>query len=142
MRNAQERAEEASRILHEGDAMARANGMIITAIAPGKATLTLTVREDHVNGHNLCHGGMIFALADTTFAHACNSHNQRCVAQHNTISYCAPAKLGDVLTANAVETHRSGRNGVYDVRVSDEDDTTIALFRGASRQISGTLFDE
>ncbi|MEL7272256.1 MAG: hydroxyphenylacetyl-CoA thioesterase PaaI [Pseudomonadota bacterium] len=138
----QEKAERASLILHEGDAMARANGMAIAAIGPGTATLTLTVRDDHVNGHQMCHGGIIFALADTAFAHACNSRNYRCVAQHNTITYCAPAQLGDTLTAHATETFRQGRNGLYDVTVTGSDGTTIALFRGASRQISGTLFDE
>lgn len=138
----QERAERSSATLHSRDRVAKAMGMEIARIAPGEADLTMVVGEDHVNGHGICHGGIIYTLADTAFAHACNSRNQNTVAQHNTISYIAPGQLGETLQATARETNLSGRNGLYEVVVTGEDGRTIAHFRGASRAIRGQLFEE
>ena len=108
----------------------------------GIASLILTVQAHHCNGHGICHGGIIFSLADSAFAFACNSRNQATVAQHNTISYIAPGQLGDTLTADAREVSLSGRNGIYDVTVINQDNKKIAEFRGMSRAINGNLFQE
>ena len=113
-------------------------GMAIVDIGPGRATLTMTVRPDMVNGQRIAHGGFIFTLADSAFAFACNSHNHRTVAAQGSISFIRPGKLGDVLVARATEVSRSGRSGIYDVRVTSGD-TVIAEFRGHSRSIGGTL---
>ncbi|SDR63253.1 acyl-CoA thioesterase [Rhizobiales bacterium GAS113] len=121
------------------DRASRALGMAIAAIGPGHATLTMTVTEAMVNGHGLCHGGYIFTLADSAFAFACNSHNQRAVAQNCSITYVAPGKLGDVLSATCREVSRAGRSGIYDVTVRREDGEAIAEFRGLSRTVKGTL---
>jgi len=104
--------------------------------------MSLLVAQHHTNGHDICHGGFIFTLADTAFAFACNSYNQVTVAQHNLISFIAPGKLGDTLTADCVELSRSGRSGTYDVSVKNQHDELIALFRGHSRTLKGQLFDE
>ena len=110
--------------------------------ARGFARLTLTVRPDHLNGHQICHGGVIFALADSAFAFACNSHNRLAVAQHNQISYLSPGRLGEVLTAEAREISRAGKSGITDVVVTGGDGRQVALFRGASRTLPGQHFDE
>jgi acyl-CoA thioesterase len=102
----------------------------------------LRVQEHHCNGHNICHGGVIFTLADTAFAFACNSRNQNTVAQNNMITFIAPGQIGDVLTASAREVSLTGRSGIYDVRVVNQDGTLIAEMRGLSRAIKGQLFDE
>lgn len=112
-------------------------GMAIEAIAPGSATLSMTVTHDMTNGHKTCHGGFIFTLADSAFAFACNSYNERAVAQHCSISYLRPGKKGDVLTARACERQKAGRSGLYDVAVSNQDGVVLAEFRGHSRLISG-----
>ena len=112
-------------------------GMEIVEVGPGRATLTMTVRPEMVNGQRIAHGGFIFALADSTFAFACNSHNHRAVAAQGDITFLRPGKLGDKLVATAREISRSGRSGIYDVRVT-VGDTVIAEFRGHSRTISGT----
>jgi len=112
-------------------------GMKIVEIAPGRATLTMTVRPDMVNGQRIAHGGFIFTLADSAFAFACNSHNARAVAAQGHITFIKPGKLGDVLVATAREVSRRGRSGIYDVRVTSGDDV-IAEFRGHSRTIPGT----
>jgi len=124
------------------DTASRELGIVLDSIAPGTATCSLIVEARHANGHDICHGGFIFTLADTAFAFACNSYNQFAVAQHNTISYIAPGKRGDCLQARAVEASRSVRSGVYDVTVTNQDGQTIALFRGCSRTIRGQFFDD
>jgi acyl-CoA thioesterase len=116
--------------------------MVLVRVAPGQATMTMAVRPEHLNGHGICHGGYIFTLADTAFAYACNSHNKLVVAQENTITYLSPGRKDEVLTATAQEVHLAGRSGVYDVAVTGEDGRKVALFRGLSRQISGTHFKE
>ncbi|WP_270935233.1 hydroxyphenylacetyl-CoA thioesterase PaaI [Falsiroseomonas oryzae] len=116
-------------------------GMRIARIAPGEADITMTVERRMVNGHGICHGGFIFALADSAFAFACNSFNRRAVAQSNTITYLRPARLGDRLTARAVQTASAGRSGITDVTVTDEEGRQVALFRGLSRSIEGHLVE-
>ena len=112
-------------------------GMEIVEIRPGQATLTMTVKPNMVNGQRIAHGGFIFTLANSAFAFACNSHNQRTVAAQGNITFIRPGKLGDLLVATAREISRSGRSGIYDVRVT-AGDVVIAEFRGHSRTIGGT----
>jgi acyl-CoA thioesterase len=112
-------------------------GMEIVEIGPGLATLAMTVRPDMVNGQRIAHGGFIFTLADSAFAFACNSHNDRVVAAQGQITFIRPGKLGDKLVATAREISRSGRSGIYDVSVT-VGDAVIAEFRGHSRTIPGT----
>jgi acyl-CoA thioesterase len=111
-------------------------GMEIVGITPGGAVLTMTIQPHMVNGHGIAHGGFIFTLADSAFAFACNSHNERTVAAQCHISFIRPGKLGDRLVATAREISRTGRSGIYDVHVS-VDDTAIAELRGHSRTIGG-----
>jgi acyl-CoA thioesterase len=119
------------------DEASRGLGMKIVEIKPGQATLTMTVQPHMVNGQRIAHGGFIFALADSAFAFACNSHNAKAVAAQGDITFIRPGKLGDRLVATAREISRSGRSGIYDVRVTVGDEV-IAEFRGHSRTIGGT----
>ena len=112
-------------------------GMEIVEIKSGHATLAMTVKPHMVNGQRIAHGGFIFLLADSAFAFACNSHNERVVAAQCNISFIKPGKLGDRLVATAREISRSGRSGIYDVRVTADEGTVIAEFRGHSRVIGG-----
>ena len=105
------------------------------------ARVRMLVRPDMTNGHGIAHGGMIFALADTAFAYACNSRNVTAVAAHASISFLSPAKLGETLVAEAEERARSGRSGVYAVRISADDGRTVAEFQGLSREIGGPILD-
>ncbi len=113
-------------------------GMQIDAIAAGHATLSMTVQDWMTNGHKTCHGGCIFTLADSAFAFACNSYNHHVVAQMASISFIAPAFSGDRLCATAREIMRKGRNGIYDIRVTNQQGDLIAEFRGHSRIVKGT----
>lgn len=122
------------------DAASKNLGMTIEDVAPGRARLTMTVRDDMTNGHAIAHGGFIFSLADSAFAFACNTYNVRTVAQSCDITFVAPAHEGDLLTAEAVERHRYGRNGIYDICVTCGDQV-IAEFRGQSRTIGGANLD-
>ena len=117
-------------------------GATLESVGPGTAVTSMVVEKHHTNGHDICHGGYIFTLADSAFAFACNSYNQIVVAQSNVITFVAPGKLGDRLTAEAVEVARFGRSGIYDVTVKDQDGRLIAEFRGNSRVIKGQHFDE
>lgn len=121
------------------DAASRGLGMQIVSVAPGRAEIAMTVTEQMVNGHKLCHGGFIFTLADSAFAFSCNTYNQRTVAQHCAVAFIVSATLGDRLIARAVERHRHGRSGIYDVTVTRQDGAVIAEFRGHSRTIEGEL---
>lgn len=134
----QDLATAAARAMWDADNASPALGMALMTVTPGTATLTMTVRRDMTNGHGTCHGGFIFTLADSAFAFACNSYNQRTVAQMASVSFLAPALEGEVLTAHATELWRQGRGGVYDVRVTRADGTVIAEFRGHSRTVKGT----
>jgi acyl-CoA thioesterase len=123
------------------DAASQALGMRLVQVGPGRATLEMTVREDMVNGHGIGHGGFTFTLADSAFAFACNTYNRRTVAHACQIVYTAPTRLGDVLTATAVERSRAGRDGTYDVQVRTGE-RVVAEFVGNSKEIRGVLFDE
>jgi acyl-CoA thioesterase len=122
-----------------GDAASQALGMRIVEVGPGAATLEMTVRDDMVNGHDIGHGGFTFSLADSAFAFACNSYNRRTVAKTCEITYLLPTRLGDVLTATAVERAREGRDGVYDVVVRSRE-SVVARFVGRSKEIRGTVY--
>ncbi len=116
-------------------------GLVIEDAREGYARVRMTLREDMLNGHRSAHGGMIFALADTAFAYACNSRNEITVAQSATIAFLAPAGAGDVLVAEAHEASRSGRSGVYQVSVKTADGRVIAEFTGLSRTIGGAVIN-
>ena len=132
-------AELAGKTMFERDPASQALGMQLAAIAPGHARMTMTVRQDMLNGHQICHGGYIFMLADSAFAFACNSHNQATVGAGCNIEFLAPGRLGDVLTAEAVEQTLAGKTGVYDVKVSNQEGRTLALLRGKSHRIGGLV---
>jgi acyl-CoA thioesterase len=113
-------------------------GMEILDITTGRAVLAMTIKPDMVNGHGIAHGGFIFTLADSAFAFACNSHNERTVAAHGNISFIKPGRLGDRLVATAREISRIGRSGIYDISVT-ADGASIAELRGHSRTVGGAL---
>ena len=113
--------------------------MELVSCEPGRAVMRMTVREAMLNGHQICHGGFIFTLADSTFAFACNSRNLPTVAAGASIEFLKPAQLGDVLTCEGVEQLLQGRHGVYDMKVSNQRGETVAMFRGKSAQIKGTV---
>lgn len=138
----QERARTCAERMWAKDRASQALGMTLTAIGPGSATMCMPVRDDMLNGHGICHGGIIFTLADSAFAFACNTYNALTVAQSNQITYLAPGPAGDTLTATATEVARQGRSGTYDVVVKASTGQQIALFRGLSRTIAGQHFDE
>lgn len=138
----QARAEKSASTMWATDKASQNLGMRIDHIAPGTATLSMTVGDNMLNGHGICHGGYIFTLADSAFAFACNSYNQLVVAQQNQITYLAPGKAGERLTATAIEQTKTGRSGIYDVTVTGEDSRIVALFRGLSRTIKGQHFEE
>ena len=124
------------------DTATRSLGMQIDRIEPGVAVLSMTVAESMVNGHGTCHGGYIFMLADSAFAFACNSFNQKNVAQNCQITFVTPGRLGKRLVAEARMRQRAERSGIYDVTVRSDTGETIAEFRGHSRAISGTHVPE
>ena len=130
-------AELAGKTMYERDPASQALGMTLDAIRPGYARMRMRVRDDMLNGHGTCHGGYIFMLADSAFAFACNSHNFNTVGAGCTIDYLAPGRAGDVLVAEAVEQALSGKTGVYDVVVTDQDGRKVALFRGKSHRVAG-----
>ncbi len=128
-------ADEVGAAMFAQDRASQALGMELLAIAPGSATLAMTVREDMANGFGICHGGLIATLADSAFAFACNARNELTVAAGFTVDFIAPAKLGDRLVAVANEMAQAGRSGVYDVSVRNQRDELIALFRGNSHRM-------
>jgi acyl-CoA thioesterase len=140
--DAQHVAETAARRMYEQDSASRALGMRIVEIRPGFARLVMQVREDMVNGHQICHGGLIFTLADSAFAFACNTYNLVTVAAGGSIDFLRPGRLGDTLTATAEERTRSRRTGIYDVTVLNQSGECIAMFRGRSHQTSDRIVAE
>lgn len=132
-------AEMACNAMYQRDLATQGLGMQLERVGPGFARLTMTVRADMINGVQTCHGGFIFALADSAFAFACNSHNQLTLGAGCSIDYLAPGRLGDLLTAEAVERALAGKSGIYDVTVSNQEGRTIALFRGKSHRIGGEV---
>jgi len=136
---AQALAELAGKTMYERDPASQALGMTLDEIRPGYARMSMRVRGDMLNGHGSCHGGYIFMLADSAFAFACNSHNFNTVGAGCTIDYLAPGREGDLLVAEAVEQALSGKTGVYDIAVSNQEGRTIALFRGKSHRVNGMV---
>ncbi|WP_332852897.1 hydroxyphenylacetyl-CoA thioesterase PaaI [Duganella sp. S19_KUP01_CR8] len=139
---AQALAQAVGAAMFDSDPASQGLGMTIDAIAPGHARMSMPVRADMLNGHGSCHGGFIFTLADSAFAFACNSHNLTTVGAGCTIDYLAPARLHDVLTADATEQALAGKSGVYDVKVTNQDGRTVALFRGKSHRVSGHILPQ
>ncbi|MCD2515073.1 hydroxyphenylacetyl-CoA thioesterase PaaI [Massilia sp. G4R7] len=137
--NPQALAELAGKTMYERDPASQALGMTLDEIKPGYARMSMRVRGDMLNGHATCHGGYIFMLADSAFAFACNSHNFNTVGAGCTIDYLAPGKEGDVLVAEATEQALQGKTGVYDIKVTNQEGRTIALFRGKSHRVSGMV---
>ena len=120
------------------DAASRALGMKLEEVRPGYARLSMRVTGEMLNAQKVCHGGLIFTLADSSFGYACNTHNQRALAAGASIDFLSPAHLDDLLVSECVEAVRSGRRGVYDARVVNQQGATIALFRGESTTVKGT----
>jgi phenylacetic acid degradation protein PaaD len=137
---AQATAEAAVAAMFAADRASQSYGMVYSGIAPGRATVTMKVTETMVNGQGACHGGVIFTLADTAFAFACNSHGPRAVAHVCEVVFTRPVWPGDALPSTATERARYGRNGVYDVTVT-RDGETVAEFRGHARVVGGPLPD-
>ncbi|MDB5932843.1 MAG: paaD [Massilia sp.] len=137
--NPQALAELAGKTMYDRDPASQALGMLLAEIRPGYARMTMPVRRDMLNGHQTCHGGYIFMLADSAFAFACNSHNHNTVGAGCTIDYLAPGREGDVLTAEATEQALAGKTGVYDIKVVNQEGRTIALFRGKSHRVAGMV---
>lgn len=129
-------AEAVAAALYPKDHAAHALGIKLVDVGAGLARMSMTVRRDMLNGHATCHGGMIFTLADTTFAYACNSNNHVTVAQNCSISFLASPREGDVLTATAQRRQRGGRTGLYDIDVTDQTGRLIAVFRGHAYQLN------
>jgi acyl-CoA thioesterase len=145
--SAAERAQQLARQV--GDTMFAADrasretmGMALLACEPGRAVMRMAVTEAHLNGHRICHGGFIFTLADSTFAFACNSYNKNAVAAGASIEFLRPGQPGDVLTCVGQEQTLSGRHGIYDMTVTNQRGEVVALFRGKSAQIAGTVIPE
>ena len=135
MTKAKSAAETAARALFASDRASQNLGMVLVAVETGVASVTMTIRPDMTNGHGICHGGFIFALADSAFAFACNSHGPATVAAAVAIDFLAPAKVDDVLTAVAKERWLGGRTGLYDLSVTRADGAVIAHARGRSHRI-------
>ncbi len=126
--------------MYAADEASRRAGVVVSDVAPGRAVARMTVRSDMINGHDICHGGYVFLLADTAFAFACNTYDAVTVAQACDIVFVEPGRLGDELVATAVERLRAGRTGIYDITVRRAaDDAVVAEFRGRSRTINGTI---
>ena len=132
-------ARQAADAMYARDRATRQLGIELLEIGPGRARMRMKVREEMLNGHETCHGGFIFTLADSAFAFACNSHNLVAVAAACSIEFLAPARLGDALVAVAIEQALAGRSGIYDVRVETESGALVALFRGKSARVRGHL---
>ena len=125
--------------LLKGDVCTKNMGIELISVDFGASVMQMVIREDMLNGHKTAHGGMIFTLADSAFAMACNSYNLPNVAEFCTINYLNPAYLDDLLTAHATQVHQQGRNGLYDIKIYNQDNLKIAEFRGKSRQVKGQL---
>ena len=136
-----ERVRQVAAKLYQGDRASQALGMRLLETTPGRCRMAMQVRSDMVNGHRICHGGLIFTLADSAFALACNSYGHNTVAAAAAIDFLAPAREGDELTATARELWRAKRSGLYEVDVTNQRGERIALFRGRSHQVAGRVLD-
>lgn len=134
---AQALAEKVAQGMYASDRASQSHGIRIAEVRPGYARLSMSVRGDMVNGHRICHGGMVFTLADSAFAFACNSYNETTVAAAASIDFLAAAHEGDELTAEARELWRTKRNGIYEITVTNQKGARIAFFRGRSYRIDG-----
>ena len=143
-KTAEERlAEAVGRAMLAQDEASRGLGMALDEVGPGRARMRMTVRPDMINGHELCHGGFIFTLADSTLAFACNARNRVTVAAAAEIQFISPARLGETLVAVARERAATGRSGIYDIEVTEAaSGRLVALFRGRAHRIDGTIVDE
>jgi acyl-CoA thioesterase len=121
--------------MYAADTASQRLGIVISDVAPGTATATMAVTDTMLNGHQICHGGYVFTLADTAFAFACNTYNDRTVASGADITFLEPVRAGATLVGSAVERARRGRSGLYDVSVRTADGTAVAEFRGRSRSL-------
>jgi acyl-CoA thioesterase len=137
--HAQQLAELAGKTMYDRDPASQRLGMTLDEIRPGYARMSMRVREDMLNGHGTCHGGYIFMLADSAFAFACNSHNFNTVGAGCSIDYLSPGREGDLLTAQAQEQALSGKTGVYDIVVTNQEGRKVALFRGKSHRVNGMV---
>jgi acyl-CoA thioesterase len=137
--SAEETAAAVGEAMYARDRASQALGMALDEVRPGYARLSMTVRPDMLNGHGICHGGLVFALADSAFAFACNSRDVLTVAAGCSVEFLAPAREGDTLVAEARERSLEGRNGVYDVDVSRADGELVATFRGRSAATRGRV---
>src|SRR5690242_1864992 len=135
-------AQRCAEAMYDADDASKHLGIVVTDVAPGRATATMTVTADMVNGHAIGHGGYVFTVADTAFAFACNTYNERTVAAGADINFLAPVRAGDLLTATAIERSRRGRSGIYDVTVRAGDGTVVAEFRGRSRSLGSPLLSD
>jgi acyl-CoA thioesterase len=142
MPTAQDLAKRAAQALYQGDLLTRAFEMQLDHVGPGQARVTMRVRPDMTNGHGTCHGGVLFALADSAFAFACNTYNASTVAAAASIEFLQAARQGDKLTAVASEAWRSRRSGLYDVTIVNQKQERIALFRGRSHQLDDKVIDD
>lgn len=138
---AQALAEQCAHAMYARDRASQNAGMTIEAVAPGYAKLSMTLVAEMINGHQTAHGGVIFALADSAFAFACNSRNVASVAQHCSITYVTPGREGERLVAECRETNLTGRFGIYDVTVSGGDGRVVAIFRGHSAAVRGDVIN-
>jgi len=134
---AQEIAEAVRDAMWANDRASQGLGMAVLSVGPGTAALSMTVRVDMLNGHDICHGGFITTLADSAFAFACNAYNEVTVASGFDVNLLAAARLGDVLTASASELNKAGRTGVYDIAVRNQHGLAVAAFRGRSYSMKG-----
>jgi acyl-CoA thioesterase len=137
--DADELASRVAKALFERDAASRGLGIEIEEVRAGYVKLSMLVRPEMLNGHDVCHGGFIFAMADSAFAFCCNSFNNNTLASGVTIDFLAPARRGDRLTAVATPIWRSRRIGLFEIVVTKQDGTQIAAFRGRSYQIAGNV---
>ena len=135
-------AERAVQAIYDSDRASQKLGMTVESVAPGEARVTMRIQPDMVNGHGVCHGGLIFTLADSAFAFACNSHGHNALAAGAAIEFLAPGREGDVLTAVATERWRAGKSGIYEIEVRNQRGEAVALFRGRCHQIAGRVVDE
>jgi acyl-CoA thioesterase len=135
-------AERAAAALYERDRASQMLGMRLEEAQPGRARVAMRVRAEMLNGHGVCHGGLVFALADSAFAFACNGGNESTVAAAASIDFLTAAREGDELSAEAHEVWRTRRNGIYEITVTNQRGERVALFRGRSYRISGTVVNE
>ena len=133
-------ARQSARAMYATDAAVRELGIDVEVTGPGRAEAHLDIRAEMINGHDVCHGGYLFTLADTAFAYACNSYNRVTMAAGASIEFLRPARLGDRIAATATEVHRGGRTGFYDVRLTNQDGVDIAIFRGRSHGTDAVFF--